>query len=40
MANLAACFPGILPELSEAEALEMAAIHSVSAGVEFVSRPN
>jgi len=29
---LAARFPGILPELSEAEALEVAAIHSVSAG--------
>ena len=28
---LAARFPGILPELSEAEALEIAAIHSVSA---------
>jgi magnesium chelatase family protein len=28
---LAARFPGILPELSEAEALEVAAIHSVSA---------
>jgi magnesium chelatase family protein len=29
---LAARFPGILPELSQAEALEVAAIHSVSAG--------
>jgi magnesium chelatase family protein len=29
---LAARFPGILPPLSEAEALEVAAIHSVSAG--------
>ncbi len=29
---LAARFPGILPELSEAEALEVAAIHSVSNG--------
>jgi len=29
---LAARFPGILPRLSEAEALEIAAIHSVSAG--------
>jgi magnesium chelatase family protein len=29
---LAARFPGILPELSEAESLEVAAIHSVSAG--------
>jgi magnesium chelatase family protein len=34
---LAARFPGILPELSEAEALEIAAIHSVSAnGFETV----
>jgi magnesium chelatase family protein len=34
---LAARFPGILPELSEAEALEVAAIHSVSAnGFEAV----
>jgi magnesium chelatase family protein len=34
---LAARFPGILPELSEAEALEIAAIHSVSAnGFEAV----
>jgi magnesium chelatase family protein len=29
---LAARFPGILPELSQAEALEVAAIHSVSSG--------
>ena len=29
---LAARFPGILPELSEAEALEVAAVHSVSSG--------
>src|SRR4029077_12934644 len=29
---LAARFPGILPSLTEAEALEVAAVHSVSAG--------